>query len=329
MRILVYATAAEYGGSLTIIQNYYNNYKFHDDKVIFIISNNALASTDDVKIISYPKIKKSKIYRLYFYWFILPKITNRFNPDKIISFNNIFLFSVKKRFQSIYLHQIIPFIDYKNRFKSSKKTWYLNYLLGPLIRYSVKKTDEIIVQSDWFKDILINSFKISSRKISVEKPTFNKGFFLPYMQPNEYNDEKVTFFYPAGLVDYKRHDLIMDTFKNLNEKDLKKIDIFFTFNKNEARIFLKKYTNHNSPRIVTRILSKYELGFLYQNAFLIYTSQFESYGLPLQESRELGGKIITLNKPYSREILKGYKNVYFFNNSEELESLINDIVKKD
>ena len=46
---------------------------------------------------------------------------------------------------------------------------------------------------------------------------------------------------------------------------------------------------------------------------LVFPSYIESYGLPLAEARKCGALILASDTPFSKEILRGYKNAYFFN----------------
>ncbi|MEH7106445.1 glycosyltransferase, partial [Bacillus sp. JJ1764] len=50
----------------------------------------------------------------------------------------------------------------------------------------------------------------------------------------------------------------------------------------------------------------------YSNSILIFPSFIETVGLPLMEAKMHKGVIIASDCQFSREILKGYENAYFF-----------------
>ena len=71
---------------------------------------------------------------------------------------------------------------------------------------------------------------------------------------------------------------------------------------------------------------------LYLNSdAILFPSLVESFGLPLIEASSLGKKIFAIDKPYSKNVLKGYKGVSFLKNDTKMwyESLSNFYSRKE
>jgi hypothetical protein len=169
MKILIYATAAEMGGAITILNQYYEKAKQSNDDYIFILSKPKLEETKNIKTLNYEYIKKNWLFRIYFYWLKLPNIIKEINPERIISLNNTMITRVLYS-QTIYLHQPLPFFDNKFNILTEPYLWFVKNFIGRLIKYSLKRVDTIIVQSYWLKRRVIKQLNISSEKINVEIP---------------------------------------------------------------------------------------------------------------------------------------------------------------
>lgn len=68
----------------------------------------------------------------------------------------------------------------------------------------------------------------------------------------------------------------------------------------------------------TEVLSRYN------RSVLVFPSYIESFGYPLAEARAMGTVILASDCPFSREVLEGYENAYFFDpfKPEELSALM-------
>ncbi|MBQ4145657.1 MAG: glycosyltransferase, partial [Clostridia bacterium] len=69
----------------------------------------------------------------------------------------------------------------------------------------------------------------------------------------------------------------------------------------------------------------------YNNSTLLFPSYIETYGYPMAEARQMGTLIIASDCPFSREVLEGYKNAYFFDpfDAEALADYMEKIIKGD
>lgn len=329
MRIMVFDVPAESGGALSILNEYYDNAANHKDKNIewiFVVSKPDLKPTDNVKVLRYPWIKKSWIHRLYFDYFVAPKLVYKYDVDEILSLQNLIIPKVKNTRQSLYVHQSLPFVDYKINFKENKKLWIYQNIIGRKIVNSIKKADHVIVQTNWMKKICIEKTGIEANRIEVRPPEVNiqvKEYF------NNTNESMRTFFYPAGGSYYKNHRIIVEACEKLIEDGIDDFNVIFTLKGDENKHI--KYLNERVKRKELPIdfigrINREEVFKYYTKSILIFPSYIETFGLPLLEAKLHNGIILASNCHFSREALKDYPRVEFFNPFEvdELAKLMKD-----
>ena len=97
MRIIVNDIAASKGGAMTVLKDFYETVKLQNDdnEWIFLLGDNYLEETENIKVLTFKKEKASQIKRLCFDLFYGRKIINKLNPDVVLSFQNTICFGVK------------------------------------------------------------------------------------------------------------------------------------------------------------------------------------------------------------------------------------------
>jgi len=322
MKTLIYATAAEIGGAITILDQYYEEAIITNEEFVFVVSKVKLKATKHIKIISLPWIKKSWIFRMFFYFLLLPLIIKKENPNRIISFNNTKTPS-KKYPQTIYLHQVLPFSKYKINIISDPHLWGVKHLLGFLIIYSIKRVETLIVQSLWLKEILVEELGIPEENIKVIIPKIHFNPKIKYLL--ERNNEIIKFFYPSSYASYKNHEMIVEAVIMLSEKEKKKIEIKFTLNPFQNKYVKKIYELVNTNNLPIRFIgyqNKDYIQEMYSDHILIFASSVESFGLPLLEAQIARSPIIALKAIHTIDILKEYSKIHYFKNSRELARIL-------
>lgn len=309
--ILVNATSATMGGSLTILNQFISNIDKSDkEKVyyIFVPCNYTEITTSSnvniIKIDAKSYIKRS-IWDLYGIrrWIKKEKI----KPSLIISLQNTGVY-IRNVNQIVYLHQSIPYvrnISWSFFKKDERKLWFYKYIYRYIVKFSITKKTYIIVQSSWMKDELIREgYKESN--IIVSKPTIND---IDIKTINPIDKEYKYIFYPASDYKYKNHTIIIEAVKKLvDNSDFKNIKIVFTCNK-ESYLYkkvisegLQDYFEFIGNVPYEKVLSLYK-----GCKAVVFPSYIETYGLPLIEASLFGKKIAVSDCEYSREVLKGYK----------------------
>ena len=137
MRVLVYNTAAQEGGALFVLKNFYADVVERAPSYIqwhFIVSKDVLQSTENVEVSIFPQVKKSWLHRWYFEKYKLQEIIEKFNPDYIISLQNMPLMHVKRP-QLVYLHQSLQYCPKNFLFLKSRRGGWL-YVKELLVGYT-------------------------------------------------------------------------------------------------------------------------------------------------------------------------------------------------
>lgn len=304
MKIVVNDIAAEIGGAMTVLRSFYNYIAENDKKneYIFLLSDPYLQETDRIKVIIRDDIKKSGLHKLKFDFFTGKKYIQSLEPDYVLSLQNIITFGLKVR-QGVYVHQSIPFQKEKNfsLFKRAERsTAIIQKLIGAIIKKSVRKADDVFVQTKWMKENVAEKCKVAQNKISVVPFAQEKqrSVVLMTQVPNR------TFFYPATAESiYKNHACIYQAIDILNQNGINDFNVKLTLSKEETQ-----------PNITfCGMLSKAELYQAYVNNILLFPSYIETIGLPLLEAKSANAVIFAADCQYDREVLKDYPNAYFFN----------------
>lgn len=330
MNILVYSIAASESGALTILNDFYDQVCLQKRKSIhwyFIISTPIIVEKENITVLRYPWVKKNWFYRLLFEYVYAPRIVKENSIDKIFTMTNTTIPFVKVP-QIMYLHNSLPFAEHKFSITQDFKLWCYQRIIGKLIITSITKSKLVIVQTEWMKNVCKqiipqNRIKVlypivdikSIRQISNKVPAHN------------------LFFYPAGPLLYKNHELIVEACKRLKEQEITDYKIIFTFRGDEnklAKTLINDVKKNNLKIDFIGKISRDEVFKYYSCSTLLFPSYIETFGMPLLEARLSNAIVCASECAFSKEILNNYENAYFFDykNSFELSKLIKDIVYK-
>ena len=315
MKIVVIDIAASTGGALSILKDFYSYVKEHDkiNEWIFLLSDRYLEETDRIKVDILPEIKKNRWKKLLFDHITGKKVIESYHPDAVLSLQNTAIMGLKVP-QIVYVHQSIPFQDIV-RFsflkKEERSLAIYQYLIGGVIKHSIKKCDKVIVQTEWMKKAAAEKTGKSSSDICVIPPAINID--VPVEEYHWSNDQ---FFYPSSDAVYKNVRCINQAV-NLLEQRGHHPEVSVT-------ILSEKYDKIHciGPILREEVMQKY------QKSTLVFPSYIESCPLPLKEAKKSGTLILASDCPFSHEILDGYENAYFFDpfKPEELSKLMEDVM---
>jgi len=337
LNILVIDVPAETSGALSILENFHKEVLEsldENNKWYFVLSTPSLSETDNIEVLRFPWVKKSWFHRLFFDYFVAPKLIKKYNIDYVFSLQNTAIHFTKKP-QIVYLHQILPFIEKKYKFVENPKFWIYQNLISKYIIKSMKKAIKVIVQGEWLKREISKISNVDEKKIEVVRPTFSVPEIS--LEKLKLKDEKKIFFYPATEFEYKNHHLILDALDYLiqsKEIDCNELEVIFTLSgeENEYSSKLKRNTIEKSlPIKFIGSIDKLTVFEYYHKSTLIFPSYIEAFGLPLLEAKLCNSTILGADMPYSKEILSTYDNAYFFSYKEyrELAKLIKMVVNNE
>lgn len=321
MKVLVYDVAAEDGGGLIVLKNFYEDVKQFDSDITwtFMTSDNVIKTADNVDVRVYKEVKSSWLSRWHFENKVLPELIKRDRYDVIISLQNM---PVKKCDlpQLVYMHQSLQYCP--KRFSLLKKEeWGLairQKLICGLIKRNLRYSSHIFVQTEWIKKATMEWARIKERDISVVPVVIraDEKTLKPYQ--GQYTK---SFFYPARAEIYKNHQVIVDACRLLDSRGIKDYQVIFTIDKNMGD-YAKRIMQQavELPVKFVGALSYETVWSYYSKAILLFPSYLETCGLPLLEAKKANARIIASDMPFSREALRDYPNVDFFpyDNAEKL-----------
>lgn len=331
--ILVYDVAASESGALSVLNDFYAAVKAHKDKNInwtFVISTPVLEETENVKVIRAPWIKKNWACRMYYDYFVAPKIIERCNVDKVLSLQNVLIPRTNVP-QVLYLHQPLPFVDKKFSLTEDYHFWMYQNIISKFIFSAIKNAEKVIVQTQWMKDACIEKTGVGDDKIVVIPPVIDikpKKFF------SFENMSIPTFIYPATPLIYKNHKVIVEACRKLVDDGINNFQVLFTLTGKENKLSQNLYEEvrkYNLPIKFIGKISREELFEWYSKAVLLFPSYIETFGLPLLEAKMHGAPVIAADTAFAREIVGGYNQGYFlqYNKDKNLVFIMKNSLNND
>lgn len=322
MKILVYDIAAEDGGGLFVLKNFYQEillYKPENIEWVFVVSTDAIKSAPHIKVIKNNNIKKSYLQRLKFVCSELHDIIKNECPDLIISLQNMPI-NIKGIKQFVYMHQSLQFCPKQFSFLKSeeRRTAIRQHIICNIYKITLPKASHIFVQTKWIKEATCKWLKCKEDKITIVPVSINVNY-KPMTNYNGYDSG--IFFYPARAEIYKNHEVIIKACRQLKEQGIDDFKVIFTIDPEECAYAQYLYKEAAGLPIEFIGSVPYDKIWNYYNStILLFPSYLETCGLPMLEVKKIGGKILASDMPFSHEDLDGYPNVAYFkyNDSAQL-----------
>ncbi len=308
MKILVLSVAASSGGALTILNNFYKEFSLDlTNEYYFAISTPSLEEKKNIRILKFQWVKISWFHRIYFDLIVAPKIIKKNNIDVIFSLQNTIVPFCKKQ-QELYLHLSIPFSSIKFSIFSDFKMWIYQNIISIIIYSSIKKSQKVIVQTQWMKKAVIQKIRVDESKIVVKPPIVHIDTTIAKQKR-----ELGLFFFPASAFKYKNHKVIFDAAEILLDDGLDQFSIAFTLEEESGHFNkLSNYKKISKHIVYLGTISHTNVCQYYSKSVLLFPSYVETFGLPLLEARTMGSPVIASNCEFSHEILDDYNEANFF-----------------
>ena len=312
MRIMVFDVPAESGGALSVLHEFYNEFKLdQENEYIFVLSLPELKETSNIKVLRFPWIKNSWGHRLYFDHIIAAKLIKEYDIDQVLSLQNVIIPHTAV-YQSVFVHNALPFSEYRFRLKEDKLLWVYQNIIGKNIIKSIKKADHVIVQTNWMKNKFVEKLNVYDEKIEIKQSKIDIEIKDQF---RETKDSLSTFFYPASGVIFKNHKVIVDACLKLKEDGIDEYKVIFTLNGDENKQIAELYNTvkkYQLPIEFVGSMKREEVFMLYTESVLIFPSYIETVGLPLLEAACHGSPILVADCDYSKELLMGIEKVDYF-----------------
>lgn len=301
MRIVVNDIAASTTGAMTILKQFYNYILENDteNEWIFFLGDRYLEETGKIKIICFPEIKASRVRKVLFDCFYGRKVVETYQPDVVVSLQNIITFGVKVP-QVLYVHQSLPFQTIRKFSflkRDERSIALVQHFIGAFIKASIKKADAVFVQTKWMQEAVSRSTGIPLQNVFAAFPQFD----LYEADMTKFN--RKCFFYPTAGSVYKNNNLIVEACNLLNADGIEDFEVRLTLPHGSIK--------HRNITCVGH-LNRTQMQEEYQSGTLVFPSYIETVGLPLLEARSCQTIILAANTPFSRECLERYPNVCYF-----------------
>ena len=317
MNILVYDVAADGGGAATILEYYYSLHK-KDKKnhYIYLLSTYHLDDTDNITVINVPNVRKGWGHRIVFDLLGARSYLREYEIEEVISLQNNILPCFHGR-QIVYVHNALPFAEKRYSLFENRYLWLYQNIIGYLIKRSISKADEVIVQTHHMKKAICSQIKGAEAKVKVSFPAIEYESGLRYTE-----QVHPQFFYPANPSEFKNHAIIVEACRILKSKGYCQFKVLFTIRGNEAkhiRILRNITETEQLPVVWGGNLDKKSIFSNYASSILIFPSYIETIGLPLLEAMSVEAPMIVSDLDYAREVVGDYSKVHFFNNKDPEE----------
>lgn len=328
MKILVVDVAAEGGGALSVLNRYIERFQTEKkNEYIVCVGNLNFVDCENVKFLKLPWVKKSYFHRMFFDFFYIKELVEKYNPNMVFSLQNKG-FNLKNIKQRVFFHNALFICEKHFLFKESHLMWLYQNVISVFTKKGLKNADEICVQAEWIKNGLVDKWNIDCNRISIDPPEID-NVFKKSVDISKYEGFK-NLFYPAGFYPYKNHLTLLKACSSLWDNGC-----FFTLsltgNVDELPIECKKIIEgKNYPITFLGKLSPEKMRSEYEKSALVFPSYIETVGLPLIEARNMGIAILAADCKYAHEAIGEYENVEYFSplNVFELREVILNTFEK-
>ena len=292
------------------------NYKAREKEIIYVASSNNVidklkTNNKKVKYISNFFLNKGIIFRLVWQLFFINLCLKKNKCSKLFVLGGYFFF-IKNVKVILLIQNILP-LEKKIFFQDKLILIAKNYVLNILYRFSILRSDGIILLSKYSKKFLgkkKNYFKVIPHGIQ-------KKFFREYKK-KQITDKKFKILYVSKYEKYKNQLNLVKACYALKKKNINISLTLLGLNKCQDLLnsdlykFIKKVNLEFKDLIIIKNFKKHKnLINIYPKFDLhVYPSKCEAFGLILLETIASSLPIICSNYPVYREILQ--KNTIYF-----------------
>jgi glycosyltransferase involved in cell wall biosynthesis len=332
LRVVLVDIAASSVGALSVLKDFTDFLALQDVGVdwVCLVSSEAISSSVPwVRVVRDTYPKRSWMHRLTWEILIAPRLVQRYAPDAVFSLQNTAVAFTKVP-QIVYVHQSLPFARWHrwSFFRSEEREMAVRVaVLGPVIRWSVRRASTTIVQTHWMQQVLAISSRVDSSRIVVVAPDCDVS--LTASDESDISGAACTrpgtnFFYPASAMPYKNFEVAIQALILLQAQGHHaELTLTITGTENDYAKRIKQLATPLGDAVqFCGSISRRSVLLMLQHSILVFPSIIETFGLPLLEARKLGSWAIAADTPFAREILDGYPRARFFasDSAEDLAS---------
>ncbi len=322
LRVVLVDIAASSGGALSVLKDFTDFLALQDvgvDWVCLVSSDGISSSVPWISVVRDVYAKRSWLHRLTWEILIAPRLVRRYAPDAVFSLQNTAVLFTRVP-QVVYVAQSLPFARWHrwSFFRSEEREMAVRAaVLGPLIRWSVRRASMTIVQTHWMQEAVVSSSQVDSSRIVVVAPDCDVS--LTASDESDISGAACTrpgtnFFYPASAMPYKNFEVAIQALILLQAQGHHaELALTITGKENDYAKRIKQLATPLGDAVqFCGSISRRSVLLMLQHSILVFPSIIETFGLPLLEARKLGSWVIAADTPFAREILDGYPRARLF-----------------
>ena len=265
---------------------------------------------------------------MYFDQVLAHKLVKKYHADKVLSLQNIELPHAGVP-QIVYEHNALPFSEYKFRPQEAFRPWYSQQILGRMMKRSIRRAEQVLVQTNWMKEEIVRQCKIPAERVQVKFPP------VEMLKTDLWHMEEghAVFFFPAGPPAYKNHRTFLKACELLKKRGCTDWEAVWTLKGNEndgIRALKKEAEEKTLPIRFVGMMSREDLFAQYARSVLVFPSYIETIGLPLLEARSVGAPILAADCLYARDGVGYYEKAEFFEtfDAKKLSEMMERFIKR-
>lgn len=162
---------------------------------------------------------------MYFDQVLAHKLVKKYHADKVLSLQNIELPHAGVP-QIVYEHNALPFSEYKFRPQEAFRPWYSQQILGRMMKKSIRRAEQVLVQTNWMKEEIVRQCKIPAERVQVKFPPVE----MLKTDPWQMEEGHTVFFFPAGPPAYKNHRTLLKACELLKKRGCTDWEAVWTLN---------------------------------------------------------------------------------------------------
>ena len=322
----------------------------YDVKVIALHDGSSLQEFDNIQGVSVHRVKlkskewsKNKFIQILKYFEFIYRVIKQYKYDcDIVHCNDLDALPIGVIVKKIYNKDVkIVYDAHEYETEISGLTGFRKIIIKILEKKLIKYTNSVITVSDAIASEYVRLYKIDKPVVVLNTPPFFEFINKPNIFRNTFNikKEQVIFLYQGGLCKNRGVEIVLETFKTLNDKNHslhdKAVIVFMGYGplENFIQEATQKYDNiyfHHAvpPDILLNYTGSADVGIsLIEDVSLSYR-----YCLPNKFFEYIMADIpvIASNLYEMKKVIDKYKIGYAIENTPEiLIEAINDFVKSD
>lgn len=300
------------GGTLTVLiesLDAASEFLGEEWEIVALVHDDGLIENSRVKLVTFPKVKRSWLARVYLEWFQFDRLSRQLRADLWLSLHDISPRVQAKR-QAVYCHNPSPF--YRLSWREAildPKFLLFNLLYKYLYQVNIHRNYAVVVQQDWIRLAFRQMYHHPN--IIVAHPTQLTLSHLPQAVPHL---GKKIFLYPALSRFFKNIEVLCQAAALLSESVQERIEIRLTIDGTENRYasnLVRRYKGVKALRFLGR-QNRTDMARHYaQCDTVLFPSKLETWGLPISEAKAHGKSLLVADLPYAHETVGTYSSVSF------------------